>query len=120
MPFKVFHKSACRVMTWGLLSLWLFFGGIELGEQLNLVVESVEAEDGGRDLDDEALAQLASGLKSDLHSLRAPCWNAVAVEPIPSARAVCMSPLHGSRTEPAHGPPPSSLRVHQQISVYRI
>lgn len=77
--------------TWCLLASWFCFGGLELLEQVNLMPEVV-------DLDEAALSQLASGLKSDVPSLDAP-YN------IPLAKMV-------------HSPP--SLRLHQQLSVYRI
>jgi hypothetical protein len=86
------RRTAVLSLTiWCLLISWLCFGGLELLEQVNLMPEVV-------DLDEAALSQLASGLKSDVPSLDAP-YN------IPLAKMV-------------HSPP--SLRLHQQLSVYRI
>jgi hypothetical protein len=86
------RRTAVLSLTiWCLLISWLCFGGLELLEQVNLMPEVA-------DLDEAALSQLASGLKSDVPSLDAP-YN------IPLAKMV-------------HSPP--SLRLHQQLSVYRI
>ena len=88
----VHRRTAVLSLTiWCLLISWLCFGGLELLEQVNLMPEVA-------DLDEAALSQLASGLKSDVPSLDAP-YN------IPLAKMV-------------HSPP--SLRLHQQLSVYRI
>ena len=86
------RRTAVLSLTiWCLLISWLCFGGLELLEQVNLMPEVA-------DLDEAALSQLASGLKSDVPSLDAP-FN------MPLAKMV-------------HSPP--SLRLHQQLSVYRI
>jgi hypothetical protein len=86
------RRTAILSLTiWCLLISWLCFGGLELLEQVNLMPEVA-------DLDEAALLQLASGLKSDVPRLDAP-YN------IPLVRMV-------------HSPP--SLRLHQQLSVYRI
>src|SRR6478735_5044837 len=73
--FRKLHYSFCRPMIlqaplfrftlWGLLSLWVFFGCLELAEQLHIVPEAAEEDQAHQDLDEEALIQLASGLKSD-------------------------------------------------------
>jgi hypothetical protein len=101
---------------WGLLSLWLFFGCLELGEQLNVIVETAEEDHAGQDPDQEALSQLAAGLKSQVEHPRAPSSVSVLVEHVPPIVNFSVIPIHGTR--PAHGPP--SLRLHQQLSVYRI
>jgi hypothetical protein len=85
------RTAILSLIIWCLLISWLCFGGLELLEQVNLMPEVA-------DLDEAALLQLASGLKSDVPSLDAP-YN------IPLAKMV-------------HSPP--SLRLHQQLSVYRI
>ena len=86
------RRTAILSLTiWCLLISWLCFGGLELLEQVNLMPEVA-------DLDEAAFSQLASGLKSDVPSLDTP-YN------IPLAKMV-------------HSPP--SLRLHQQLSVYRI
>lgn len=86
------RRTAFLSLTiWCLLISWLCFGGLELLEQVNLMPEVA-------DLDEAALSQLASGLKSDVPSLDAP-YNILLAKM-------------------AHSPP--SLRLHQQLSVYRI
>jgi hypothetical protein len=86
------RRTAILSLTiWCLLISWLCFGGLELLEQVNLMPEVA-------DLDEAALLQMTSGLKSDVPSLDAPYH-------IPLAKMV-------------HSPP--SLRLHQQLSVYRI
>jgi hypothetical protein len=86
------RRTAVLSLTiWCLLISWLCFGGLELLEQVNLMPEVA-------DLDEAALSQLASGPKSDVPSLDAP-------HHIPLAKMV-------------HNLP--SLRLHQQLSVYRI
>ena len=80
--FRILHGPVFRFTTWGLLSLWLFFGCMELGEQLNVIIEMAEEDHEGQDPDLEALSQLASGLKSHVQSLRAPSCVSVPVEQV--------------------------------------
>ena len=54
-----------------LLSLWLFFGCLELVEQLQLVPETGVEDQTGQDQDEDALSELASGLRSDVPLLLA-------------------------------------------------
>jgi hypothetical protein len=100
---------------WCLLFSWLCFGVLEVLEQLNFMPE-VE------DLDEAALVQVASGLKSadssqdTTYSATTAVANEVAG---PAARLSIRTPLQfGKLIMQAHGPP--SLRLHQQLSVYRI
>jgi hypothetical protein len=107
-----------RFTLWGLLSLWVFFGCLELAEQLHIVPEAAEEDQAHQDLDEEALIQLASGLKSDAARLSTHgCASAIvemaAFAYTSPARTVCQ--LGRSMR---HGPP--SIRRHQQLSVYRI
>jgi len=104
-----------RFTLWGLLSLWVFFGCLELAEQLHIVPEAAEEDQAHQDLDEEALIQLASGLKSDAARLSTHgCASAIvemaAFAYTSSERTVCQ--LGRSMR---HGPP-----SHQQLSVYRI
>jgi len=93
------RRTAVLCLTiWCLLASWLCFGGLELLEQVNLIPEVAAEDQEGKDLDEAALSQLVSGLKSDVPSLDAPYH-------IPLAKMV-------------HSPP--SLRLQQQLSVYRI
>lgn len=100
---------------WCLLFSWLCFGGLEVLEQLNFMPE-VE------DLDEVALLQVASGLKSAVSSQDTtyPATTAVANEVAdPAVWLSVHTPLQfGKLIMQAHGPP--SLRLHQQLSVYRI
>ena len=96
---------------WCLLLSWLCFGGLELLEQVNLMPE-VE------DQDEVALAQVASGLKSEGSSHDDTVIASVANE---TAEPVVWLPLataHQFVPLMVHSPP--SLRLHQQLSVYRI
>ena len=98
-----------------LLSLWLFFGALELAEELQLVTESAEDHQ-GQDLDEEALSQLASGLKSDVPSLLTPDNPAVSItisEPTTSLSFATFQQFNRLN-------PPSSLPLYQRFSVYRI
>ena len=110
------HRTTVLSLTiWCLLFSWLCFGGLEVLEQLNFM-PAVE------DLDEEALLQVASGLKSadSNQDIIYPATTAVANEV--AGPAVWMSRhaslQFGQLIRQAHGPP--SLRLHQQLSVYRI
>lgn len=106
-----------HLVTGCLLSLWLFFGCLELVEQLATVSEATETGQAEQDPDQEALAQLASGLKPDSPSLAVPCIAPVPLVVAPSLLP-SVSPGHSNTWLMAHGPP--ALRLHQQLSVYRI
>lgn len=103
---------------WCLLSLWIFFGCLELAEQLHFVSETTAEGQERQDLDDEALSQLASGLKSDVPSLGVPCCASVTAEVAEPAFSISFKTVHQLERLRLHGPP--SLRLHQQLSVYRI
>jgi hypothetical protein len=99
----------------GLLFSWLCFGGLELLEQLNFI-PAVE------DLDEVALLQAASGLKSVVssHDTIYPDHTYVAgtvAEPAVSlsVHTICQV---SRLIRQAHGP--LSLRLRQYHSVYRI
>ncbi len=101
---------------WCLLSLWIFFGCLELAEQLNVIPEA-NTED-QQDLDQEALSQLGSGLKPDVPSLGVPCCASVTAEVAEPAFSISLKTVHQLERLMLHGPP--SLPLHQQLSVYRI
>ena len=103
---------------WCLLSVWLGFGCLELAEQLHAVPETAAEEQGGQDLDEAALAQLASGLKSDVPNLGAPGYAPVIVEVVEPAFSISLNTAHQLKGRLLHGPP--SFPLHQQLSVYRI
>ena len=110
--------SVLCLTVWCLLASWLCFGGLELLEQANLIQETAAEDQDGQDLDETALSQLASGLKSDVSSLDTPCGTPLSKEA--TEPAVCLS-LHTAQQFSrliVHSPP--SLRLHQQLSVYRI
>lgn len=103
---------------WCLLTSWLCFGCLELLEQVNLIPETAAEGQTGQDLDEVALAQLASGLKSELPSLDAPCGTPLLVEGAEPAGWLSLHSVHQLDRLIVHSP--SSLRLHQQLSVYRI
>lgn len=104
-----------RIMMWSLFELWLLFGIVELGEQAHLIPENAE-EDQAADQDEDALVQLASGLKSNILTL-VPVLVAEA-GPGPTSLITTFSCAPTIRPPRDHSPP--SLRLHQIISVYRI
>jgi len=107
-----------RSILWGLLCLWVFFGCLELAEQLQVVGESVAEDQTHQDLDEDALVQLASGLKSDNVGL---CTAQCASSMVDIAALVDTPPVrsvHRFRPPMRYGP--RSLRRHQELSVYRI
>ena len=103
---------------WCLLSLWLFFGSLELAEELHFVSETVAEDQEHQDLDEEALSQLASGLKPDGPNLGTPGRSSVTAEIAQPVCSISLSTVHQLERLMLHGPP--SLRLHQQLSVYRI
>lgn len=98
-----------------LLFSWLCFGGLELLERLHVMPE-VE------DLDEVAPLQVASGLKSAVSSHDTSDPNHTVVANTVVKLAVWL-PAHTIRQFGRlmkHAHIPSSLRLHQQLSVYRI
>ena len=104
--------------VWCLLASWLCFGGLELLEQANLIPEVAAEDQDGQDLDEAALSQLASGLKSDVPSLDAPYNTPLAKEGAEPAVWLSLHTVHQLGRLMVHWSP--SLRLHQQLSVYRI
>jgi hypothetical protein len=104
--------------SWCLLASWLCFGGLELLEQVNLIPEDAAEDQDGQDLDEAALSQLASGLKSQFPSLNATYDTSLTKEG--AEPAVCLSsyPVHQLGRLMVHWLP--SLRLHQQLSIYLI
>ena len=96
---------------WFLLFSWVCFGGLDLLEQVNLMPE-VE------DQDEEALAQLAGGLKSEVSSHNVTSHTVLAEAVTKSAVRIPVHAVGQFIWLSVHSPP--SLRLHQQISVYRI
>lgn len=108
------------LMSWCLLASWLSFGCLELLEQVNLIPETAAEDQQGQDLDEAALLQLASGLKSAVPSLDIPCGAPRTNDCAQLARWLSFNtvhPLHPLDRVERQSPP--SLRLHQQLSVYR-
>lgn len=103
---------------WWLLASWLCFGGLELLEQVNLIPEVAAEDQDGQDLDEAALSQLASGLKSQVPSPDGACGTPLAKEG--AEPAVCLSLHTVHQFDRFMVPRSPSLRLHQQLSVYRI
>ena len=103
---------------WCLLVSWLCFGGLELLEQVNLIQETAAEDEDGQDLDEAALSQLASGLKSDVPSLHAPYNTPLGKEGAEPAVWLSLHTVDHLDRLMVHRSP--SLRLHRQLSVYRI
>jgi len=99
-------------VVWGLLSLWLFFGGLAFAEQLNMLNETSGE-------DEEVLFELASVLKSDDTSGDGKLTrNSVTITF--TCVPLLVQETGGSRS-PTNGlHDHSALRPHQRVSVYRI
>ena len=110
--------SVVGLTIWCLLSLWLYFGSLELLEQVNLIPETAVEDQDGQDLDEAALWQLASGLKSNVPSHDVPCGAPLAKEVVEQAVWLSVDPVLQLGGLMMHKFP--SLRLHQQLSVYRI
>lgn len=110
--------SVLCLTVWCLLASWLCFGGLELLEQVNLIPEVAAEDQDGQDLDEAALSQLASGLKSDVPSLDVPYNAPLAKEGVEPAVWLSLHTGHQLGRRMVHDP--SSRRLHQQLSVYRI
>jgi hypothetical protein len=104
--------------TWCLLASWFCFGGLELLEQVNLIPEVAAEDQEGKDLDEAALSQLASGLKPEVPSLDAAYGTPLVREGAEPAVWLSLHIVHQLGRLMVHNSP--SLRLHQQLSVYRI
>ena len=103
---------------WCLLSLWIFFGCLELAEQLHVIPETAAEDQARQDLAEEAMSQLASGLKSNVPSLGARGYTFVTAEVAEPAFSISVDTVHQLKGLIRHRPP--SLPLYQQFSVYRI
>jgi hypothetical protein len=113
-----YRTAVFRLTVWCVFASWLCFGGLELLEQVNLIPETTAEDHDGQDLDEAALSQLASGLKSEVPSLDAACNTPLAKEGVEPAVWLSWHTVHQLGRVSVHRPP--SLRLHQQLSVYRI
>ena len=108
----IYRPTAVLSLTiWCLLFSWLCFGGLELLEQVNLMPE-VE------DQDEAALSQLASGLRSPVSRHDDTYGTSLANEATEPAVWLSLHTVHQFGRLMVHNP--LSLRLHQQLSVYRI
>lgn len=113
------RRTAVLCLTiWCLLASWLCFGGLEILEQVNLIEEAAAEDQNGKDLDEAALSQLASGLKSEVPSLDAACGTPLTKEDAEPAVWLSLHTIYQLGRLMVHSPP--SLRLHQQLSIYRI
>ena len=114
------HRRTVTVSLtmWCLFASWLCFSGLELLEQFTLIPETAAEDQEGQDLDETALAQLASGLKSVVLNLDIPCDTPLANKTTEPAVWLSVPSVHQFVRWMVHSPP--SLRLHQQLSVYRI
>ena len=113
------RPSAFLCLTiWSLLASWLFFGGLEFLEQVNLIPETAAEDQAGQDLDEAALSQLASGLRSEVPSLYGAWGTPLGKEGAEQAVLLSLHNVHHLGWLMVHWSP--SLPLHQQISVYRI
>ena len=113
------RPSAFLCLTiWCLFASWLFFGGLELLEQVNLIQEVAAEDQAGQDLDESALSQLASGLRSEVPSLDGAWGTPLGKEGAEQAVWLSLHNVHHLGWLMVHWSP--SLPLHQQISVYRI
>ena len=101
-----------------LFLVWMFFGCLELAEQLQVVPETAAEDQEGQDLDEEALSQLASGLKSDVPTPRTPCDASVNIAVASPTIPISFTTVLQLEQLTRHDPP--SLPLYQQLSVYRI
>lgn len=99
-------------VVWGLLSLWLFFGGLAYAEQVSLLAET-------NDQDEEVLSALGSVTKPDDSSVEGrSTTNSVNI--LVTGVPLLLEKTNGSFSA-THGlHDHSTLRLHQRVSVYRI
>ncbi len=112
------HTSVFGLTLWCLLSVWVFFGCVELIEDSQIIPAIAENPQDAHDPDEAALAQLASGLRSDLATFET--LN-ISLEPGAVLRPAVQNATHTVYPFTClvrHDPP--SLPLYQQLSVYRI
>lgn len=104
--------SRVLLIGWCLISVWLFYAGLELAEECQVFVKTQASE---QDLDLEALLQIGSGLKSDIPALLTPVVLLTTIR----APEYSWFQVHQEQNDPL-GQRCPSLRLHQFVSVYRI
>jgi hypothetical protein len=115
---KNHNSQAARVMVRCLLLLWLFFGGLELVEKLQFVPETGVEDQAGQDQDEEALSELASGIKSPILIPDSPWSIGGSVSDAEAIAIASSDTLLQIMQLMLHRPP--TLALYQQYSVYRI
>jgi hypothetical protein len=101
-----------------LLVSWLCYGCLEFLEQVNVIPETAAEDQSDQDLDEAALFQLASGLKSDVLTLDTPCGTSSLEERSEPDGSLSVHTVHPLDTVIVQSRP--SLRLHQKNSIYRI
>lgn len=112
------RTGVLSLTIWCLLASWLCFGCLEYLEQVNLIPETAAEDQTGQDLDEAALSQSASGLKSAVPSLGVGCDTPLSKDGAEPAAWSSLYTVHQLDMLIAHSSP--SLRLHQQLSVCRI
>lgn len=78
-----------RRTTWCLFALWILFAGVELAEQAHVIAELAGEDQQGSEQDEDALAQLSSGLRSEVPSFTVASFGLPNTE-MPELVACCM------------------------------
>ena len=107
------HRQTLLILVTGrgLLAVWLFFGGLALTDQMNLTQETSAQ-------DEQALLQLASGLKPDVPHLEGGLGSSGIANASVSPTFVCTEAARQVISTTVQALP--ALRLHQLVSVYRI
>jgi hypothetical protein len=103
---------------WGLLSLWMVLGGLEFVEELHSTPETIAEDVEGKDLDEEALLQLALAIKPVTPDLTLSANGPVISQAMASTSFLSPKTVRTLAQREFRGPP--SLPLQQQLSVYRI
>jgi hypothetical protein len=112
------RTSVLSLVIGCLLFSWLCYGCLEFLEQVNVIPETAAEDQSDQDLDEAVLCQLASGLKSDVLSLD-DLWGTSSIkERSEPAGWLSVHTVHPLDTVIVQSPP--SLRLHQQLRLYRI
>ncbi len=109
------HRSQRRVqslISWGLLFIWLSLSGVVLLEQLTTMPDTSAQ-------DEQALVNLASGIKSDTPSLDEDA-RPVLIGATLASLGLSIRASSSCRTTVSSLPPPSALPLYRFLSVYRI
>jgi hypothetical protein len=112
------RTSVLSLVICCLLVSWLCYGYLEFLEQVNVIPETAAEDQSDQDLDEAALFQLASGLKSDVLSLDTPCGTSSLEERSEPAGWLSVHTVHP--LDPVIVQSRPSLRLHQKNSIYRI